>query len=76
MTLIFGKGLGIQEAKSSKDTKQTLEFCLVQNAEAFLFLTLAPKMEKKYDTIYSSYPIFLGSLVIFIIGPDSNLYVP
>lgn len=41
VTLIFGKGLGIQEAKSSKDAKQTVEFCFVQNAEAFLFLTLA-----------------------------------
>lgn len=35
MTMLFGKSLGFQEAKSSKDAKQALEFCSAQNAEAF-----------------------------------------
>lgn len=34
MTLLFRKGLGPQDVKSSKDATEALEFCLVQNIEA------------------------------------------
>jgi len=37
MTLLFRDGLGIQEAKSSKDATEALEFyCLVKNTEGLL----------------------------------------